>query len=199
MVIAWLFAAGMTTHVLPLAGLENPTVRRRYVEVRNLLARYGCGDFYPGLDAATVARHLDALEPAFAAAGAVVALPFPFAADLGAQARPVAIDGSRALIARGDHREAVFWIVATATRCQQVLTRDAPPALRDRFASDYARPLADLGIATPADLPRRGDETEDFPPGSALSRRGSSRRTRRSRIDLARCGGDLPVAPTCRR
>ena len=32
-VLAWLFACGVTCHVLLVAGLRNPTVRTRYVAV----------------------------------------------------------------------------------------------------------------------------------------------------------------------
>lgn len=45
-VIACLFAAGITTHVLLVAGLRNPTVRTRYVTVRELLADCGELEFH---------------------------------------------------------------------------------------------------------------------------------------------------------
>jgi hypothetical protein len=48
-VTAWLFATGVTTHVLLVAGLKNPTVRQRYVATRELLADYGRVDFYETL------------------------------------------------------------------------------------------------------------------------------------------------------
>jgi hypothetical protein len=48
-VTAWLFATGVTTHVLLVAGLRNPTVRRRYVAARELLVDYGHLDFYETL------------------------------------------------------------------------------------------------------------------------------------------------------
>ncbi len=47
--IEWLFATGRTTHVLLVAGLKNPTVRRRYMAVRDLLAEYGQLAFYETL------------------------------------------------------------------------------------------------------------------------------------------------------
>jgi len=45
----WLFATGVTTHVLLVAGLQNPTVRKRYSDARRLLAEYGRLDFYESL------------------------------------------------------------------------------------------------------------------------------------------------------
>ncbi|MBI3971586.1 MAG: hypothetical protein HY332_09890 [Chloroflexi bacterium] len=37
---------GVTTYVLLAAGLKNPTVRKRYVAARELLAEYGRLDFH---------------------------------------------------------------------------------------------------------------------------------------------------------
>ncbi|HEX8863467.1 MAG TPA: hypothetical protein VGC06_31085, partial [Actinomycetes bacterium] len=125
-VTTWLFATGVTTHVLLTAGLRNPTVRRRYLAVRQLLHDHGRPELYlellrqlgcADLTKARVERHLGAMTAAFDATAAIARTPFPFAADITAAARPVAVDGSRELIARGDHREAVFWIVATYARC----------------------------------------------------------------------------------
>jgi hypothetical protein len=164
---AWLFAAGVTTHILLVAGLRNPTVRRRYLATRDLLADYArLDDYEPLLDLlgaarmtrAQVERHLDALAAAFDAAGRVVTTPFAFAGDISDLARPIAIDGSRAMIDAGDHREAVFWIAATYSRCQQILRRDAPADTRRAFDPGYDRLAADLGVATPGDVRRRGEQ-----------------------------------------
>jgi hypothetical protein len=48
-VTAWLFATGVTTHILLVAGLRNPTVRRRYAATRDLLADYGHLGFFETL------------------------------------------------------------------------------------------------------------------------------------------------------
>ncbi len=48
-VSVWSFATGILTHVLLVAGLKNPTVRLRYLAVRELLATYGLSDFYETL------------------------------------------------------------------------------------------------------------------------------------------------------
>jgi hypothetical protein len=171
-VLAWLFATGVTTHVLLTAGLRNPTVRLRYVAVRDLLHEHGRRGFHPELLAqlgyadlsrASVERHLKAMTAAFDATATVARSPLPFAADITAAARPVAVDGSRVLVARGDHREAVFWIVATYARCLPLLHADAP-ALLPAFAPGFDALLADLGIASPADLPRRARQLRAFLP-----------------------------------
>jgi hypothetical protein len=148
-------------------------VRTRYAAVRDVLADYGRSAFYPSLLALVgcaemnrerVELHLAALADAFDAAKAVVTTPFFFASDIGDAARPIAIDGSRELIERGDHREAVFWIVATYARCLKILDRDAPVGMQERFDSGFRLLLGDLGIATDAGLRRRGLEVEAFLP-----------------------------------
>jgi len=172
-VTAWLFAAGVTTHVLLVAGLKNPTVRKRYVAVRELLAAYDQQNFYATLldllgcaqiSPARVEQHLAALTAVFDATKTVIKTPFFFASDLSELARPIAIDGSRELIERGDYREAIFWIVATYSRCQKVLYHDAPPELQAHFSPGYCELVADLGITSFADLQQRSAQIEQCLP-----------------------------------
>jgi hypothetical protein len=169
----WLFATGVTTHVLLVAGLKNPTVRRRYVAVRELLAEYQRLDFYEALlellgcaqmSQARAEQHLAALAEVFDVAKTIVKTPFPFAADLSDIARPVAIDGSRELIEGGYHREAIFWIAATYARCQKVLYQDAPIERRDIFSPGFRRLTGDLGITSFADLQRHSEQVRGFLP-----------------------------------
>ena len=80
---------------------------------------------------------------------AAVAHPPVFSADITPAARPVAIDGNRELVGRGDHREAVFWIVATAARCRMILRDDG---------AWFPDLVADLvGLPDPAALLARRD------------------------------------------
>ena len=39
-VISWVFATGVTTHMLLVAGLKNPTVRKRYIAAKKLLSDF---------------------------------------------------------------------------------------------------------------------------------------------------------------
>jgi hypothetical protein len=81
----------------------------------------------------------------------------PFAADLTPAARPVAIDGSRELVDGGNHREAVFWVVATAARCQAALNVLAPALAAEREQALRAL-VADLtGLRSPTDVLTRRD------------------------------------------
>lgn len=171
-VTTWLFATGVTTHVLLVAGLKNPTVRKRYVAVRELLMEYERPDFYEPLlellgcaqmSREQVEEHLAALARVFDFTKTVIKTPFFFAADISDLARPVAIDGSRELIEQGLHREAIFWIVATYARCLKVLHHDAPEQ-QAQFEPGFRRLVADLGISSFADLQRRSEETKTFLP-----------------------------------
>jgi hypothetical protein len=172
-VVTWLFPAGITTHVLLVAGLKNPTVRRRYVAVHQLLVDYGHMDFYATLlellgcaqlSRTRVEQHLVALADVFDVAKTVIKTPFFFASDISDVARPIAIDGSRELIARGQHREAIFWMVATYSRCQKVLATDAPVELQERFRPGYQQLLGDLGITSFADLQQRIEQVKALLP-----------------------------------
>lgn len=108
-VMSWLFPTGVTTHVLLVAALRNPTVRLRYPAAREVLDAYGQAHLYPELlellgcarlSARRAGRHLDELAHTFDAAAEVARTPFFFSGDITTEARPVAIDGSRHLIER---------------------------------------------------------------------------------------------------
>jgi hypothetical protein len=115
---------------------------------------------------ARVEEHLAALTEVFDETARVLRAPSPFffASDITPEARPIAIDGSRALIERGLHREAVFWIVATYTRCLAILDHDAPPETAARYAPAFAGLTADLGIGSPAALATRAREVAAYLP-----------------------------------
>ncbi|SDT39215.1 hypothetical protein SAMN04488543_4120 [Friedmanniella luteola] len=163
-VTRWLFPMSLGTAVVLVAARANPTVRLRYLRAREALTACGLADRYrPLLDElgcadvapALVVAHLDAMAAAFDDAAAGPPAPFFFAADLTPAARPVPVDGARDLVAAGDHREAVFWLVATFARCVQALdAADAPAAARHRDA--FAAAVDDLlGLRGADDLARR--------------------------------------------
>lgn len=160
-VTSWLFSTGALCHILLVAALENPTVRKRYLAAGGVLDRYGfaveyeplfdllgCRDMTP----ARTLEHLEAMTLAFDAAKEVVQEDYAFSADLSDVARPVAIDGSRELIDAGNHREAMFWIVATYCRCRKVLV-DA--GAHEPFEVGFQALLAGLGVITYDDRVRQ--------------------------------------------
>jgi hypothetical protein len=166
-VMAWLFPSSLVTVAVLVAAGRRPTVRLRYRRARDVLHEAGRPDLYArmlellgcaGVDPALVVRHLDRLADVFDEAAAVGCTPFFFSSDISIEARPIAIDGSRALVDAGDHREAVFWIVATYARCLSILSRDAAPEVYERHRPVFDRVLADLGITSSADLDARAVE-----------------------------------------
>ena len=163
-VMACLFAAGVTTHVLLAAGLRNPTVRARYMAVRDLLGGYGHLEFHETLlhllgsahiSRGRVERHVATLAEAFDAARGAIRTPFPFASDISDSARPAAIDSSQELIGRGYYREAMFWIGVTYSRCRKILSADAAGEM---FDDAYQELAGDLGLTTPAEVRLRSAE-----------------------------------------
>jgi hypothetical protein len=125
-----------------------------------LLEALGCA----GMSAARVEYHLAALSHVFDAASAALKSPFFFASDLQPVSRPIAIDGGRAVIAEGQHRAAMFWIVATFCRCLKVLHHDAPPEVQEHFAARFAELTGDLGVPSFAALRKRTNDVERFLP-----------------------------------
>lgn len=158
----WVFGTSVPTLILLNASLRNPTVRKRYLQTRALLLELGLPDVYESLldqlgcrtiTPERVSAHVDRLAEVFDAAKTVGSTSVFFASDLTDEARPIAIDGSRDLIAKGLHCEAVFWIVVTYTRCLTVLaSREA-----HRWAAPFLTLLADLGITSYEDMERRAD------------------------------------------
>lgn len=165
--MAWLFANGVLTHIVLAAALRNPTVRTRYAAARPLLQAHGHAAVYAAMlaslgvasiPAADARRHLDAMTQAFDAAARVAdGTPFPFAADIAPAARPVAVDGSAGLIARGLHREAMFWIAVTAARCRMILLV-AAPLVAAKHETPFRALFASMGIRSLGDV-RAGIET----------------------------------------
>jgi hypothetical protein len=170
---AWLFGTSLTTLILTVAALQAPTVRRRYVEVRELLAKHGRLDFYQellqllgcsGWSRGQTTRHLAAVAAAFDEAKSLPKGDFRFAADISYPARAVAVGGSRTLIEQGLHREAVFWMVATYSRCQWIFYYNAADEAGVRFLPGFQSMLGDLGIGSFADLQYRSGQVIDFLP-----------------------------------
>lgn len=171
-VMEWAFRTSWTALLLLVAAVRNPTVRLRYLAARDLLTEYGLSDVYPELlellgcvDLAPdrAQHHLDELTQTFDIAARVAHTRFGFSSDITPVARPVAIDGIREQIRMGNHREVVFWLVATYTRCHKILATDAPELERERSPAFDAM-LADLGVRSPADLGGRAEAAIAFLP-----------------------------------
>ncbi|MDQ2683763.1 MAG: hypothetical protein M3Y37_09580, partial [Chloroflexota bacterium] len=149
-VIGWLFAAGITTHVLLVAGLRNPTVRSRYVATRSMLAELGHPEMYaplidlldpPKCGPTWVGMYIDSLEIVFDRARHLRKTWFHFAPDISQSGRVGEIDAARELVRAGHHREAMFWIGVTAARCTLILNTDvddSPGARHNKLLAELA-------------------------------------------------------------
>ncbi|HXI17855.1 MAG TPA: hypothetical protein VNM48_15950, partial [Chloroflexota bacterium] len=125
-----------------------------------LLGLLGCA----AMERERVEHHLNGVTAAFDAASRVtIKTPYRFASDISDAARPISIEGSRELIERGLHREAVFWLAATYGRCRTIFAADAPELL-PRFDPSYRELLADLDIDSFEDRRLRCGEVEAFLP-----------------------------------
>ncbi|PCI85524.1 MAG: hypothetical protein COB24_12805 [Hyphomicrobiales bacterium] len=160
-VTALFFAAGVTTHMLLVAGVKNPTIRRRYVECNILLQQHGYNDICENLlttlgsqhlSKQTVLHHLNKLDGHFAVACKVMKSPYMFAADMSMDLKSIAIGGSAEMIKAGHHREAVFWLIAIYGRSRAVIFTDGTEAQLNAIDADLWSLLADLGIDNQQDM-----------------------------------------------
>ncbi len=100
-VIAWLWSAGITTHIILAAALRNPTIRKRYLAAREVLDQYGHLEFYEFLltlqgshhfSPSITQTHFDRVIEVFDTACAVCLKPFPHSSDINPTSRPKGID-----------------------------------------------------------------------------------------------------------
>ncbi len=170
-VTCWLFGTAGPCHILLTAALQNPTVRRRSLETRTLLDGYGHLDLYEsllklqgsaGMGKLRVEYRLAAVTEIFDFAKEIIKPPHRFASDISEVGRPISIGGSREFIDGGYHREAVYWIVATYSRCLAILHNDASRDERENYAAGFHELLADLGITSFADLQEGSQRAREF-------------------------------------
>lgn len=165
-VMNWLFPATLATHMPLVAACAPLTVRKRFLAAKrvmspegyeSLLALYGFNDIDPG----QAQEWLDDTAILFDAAAPVAAQSSRFwASDIQADARTVAIDGSQQLIDAGNHREALYWIIATRTRCLTVLHdagMDTSP-----YLPAFQKLTHTLGIASVAQRSLRGADIQSW-------------------------------------
>ena len=163
------FAAGVTAHILLVAGHRNPTIRRRYVESKFLLHQHGFDDIHQTLlttlgshnmDKPTVIRHLSKLDAHFTTACRVMKSPYMFAADMKVDLTSIAIGGSAEMIEASHHKEAIFWLIAIYGRCRTVIYADGTQAQLTAIDADLWGLLNELGIHNLQDMRLRAQMVE---------------------------------------
>lgn len=156
-VMQWQFGVGLIPHLVLVAAGRNPTVRRRYAACRDVLADAGAGHHYTGLLSlagydrvgdADMAALFPSLEQAFDVIAPLVTdsmLAHP--SDVQPHARAVAVGGVRSMIANGDVREAMFWLLATW--CRLMLARNAIPGPvehEEAIRADFLAAIGTVGV-----------------------------------------------------
>lgn len=68
------------------------------------------------------------------------------------------------MIERGFHREAMFWIAVTHSRCQKIILCDSPGEMTQTFRDSYHELASDLRMPSFTDVRRRGAEVEQILP-----------------------------------
>lgn len=166
-VTALFFGAGLCPHMILVATLSNPTIRRRYAAAGLVLKRCRKLDLHEQLLATlgsrawsrqTAESHLADLTAAFDLACSVLRSPYTFASDMSLAARPIAIDGSSEMIQSGFHREAAFWLIAIMSRSRAVIAVDGTAHHMVWMDRVYWRLLHALGIENEGAMNKRADQ-----------------------------------------
>jgi hypothetical protein len=172
-VFAWLYATAIPTHILLMAALKDPTVRKCFVVSREVLAHYHHLQIYDSmldiLGSTNISRtqaecHLTALSEVFDVSKEIVKTPFFFSTNISDVVRPAIFEGTEKLIEIGYHREAVFWIAIVYSWCQKVLFNDASEDLQIKFTPAYQLLLSELGINSFSDLQKRNEKNREILP-----------------------------------
>jgi hypothetical protein len=172
-VLAWLFPIFFTPPMVLVPDLRNPTHRRGFATMGQVLARYGHVPLHErmlgivgseAMSRAQVERLLAACAEAFDAAQAIRTTPFLLASNLSDFARPIAIGGAEELVADHHHREAVPWTAFIHTLCQTALHNDASDEVRARFTPGYEHLLGELGISSYDDRAERVEQLRQVLP-----------------------------------
>ena len=58
----------------------------------------------------------------------------------------------------GFHREAMIWISSMRTICQQTILQDAPANEQKKYAEQYEKLLAELGLRSEDDFQKRAED-----------------------------------------
>ena len=172
-VFAWIYPTSTLNHVLLVAGLQNPTVGRMFAATRELLTTNNLLPVHEtlltllgsvDLERTQVENHLAATAEVFNVAKEVIKTPFFGSSIISDDGRSQAIYNAQDLIERGYHREAMFRIIITHTRCQKALYNDAPVTLLDNFEPAYHLLMSDLGITSLAALQERHALVREYLP-----------------------------------
>lgn len=176
-VFAWLYATSLFSHVILVANLKNPTVRKMLVAAREVLERYDQLAFHESVlevfGFATLSREqvdqsFENLVEVFETAKAVRKTDFFGSSGISEAGRPTTLGGIEELIERGYYREAVFWLIIIHIWCQKILHNDAPYDIQARYMPHFDYLMSSLGIASLEDVYQRIEQIKALRPQAAL-------------------------------
>lgn len=149
-VMNWLFPATLATHIPLVQHCAPLTVRKRFLAAKKVMSKAAYEELLAlySFDAVTREEAQKWLESTALLLDATAALAKEssrfWATDIQSDARHIAIGGSQELIDSGLHREALYWILATSSRCLTVRAdADVDSAM---FLPGYQQMLKDLDL-----------------------------------------------------
>lgn len=146
------------TEVLAMARLRAGTYRRTFTLLKELLQQEGRVDLHEAaltllgsrqMSRAQVEAYLHESALLFDRALEVKSSPGPYTYKLHAYVRPYLVEGAQEMVDEGNHREALYWILATHVVGADTLARDAPEDERPEHATRTGRMIAELGWLAP--------------------------------------------------
>jgi hypothetical protein len=170
---AWIYATSMFSHVILVADLKNPTVRKSLVAAREVLVRYSQLAFHESvlelLGSASLSQQrveelFENLVTVFETAKTIRKTDFFGSSTISDVGRSTALGGTEELVDLGYHREATFWMLVIHTWCQKILHNDATPDQQARFMPAYVQLLDSLGVESPEDIYRRIEQVKALRP-----------------------------------
>ena len=175
-VFAWVYATTMFCHMVLVADLKNPTVRKMMAASQEVLAHYDQLAFHESvlsllgsaaLSQQQVEQLLATLVEVFDTAKALRKTEFFGSTAISDEGRPTTIGGIEEIIGLGYPREAAFWLIVVHTWCQKVLFNDASAAIQARYTPAYEQLLNSLGIASLEDIYQRIEQIKALRPQAA--------------------------------
>lgn len=152
------------TEVLAVARLRAGTYRRTFTLLKELLQQEGRVHLHEEalailgarqMSRAQVEAYLHESALLFDRALEVKSSPGPYTYKLHAYVRPYLVEGAQEMVDEGDHREALYWILATHVVGADTLGRDAPEDERPDYAARTGRLIAELGWLAPEERDAR--------------------------------------------